>query len=241
MLELDHIDKREVVDMGDFEKLEKDGAVMVLDKLELIEHWNNPVMVLMPSKEEYFIDGDLEICLSADSFAKCIHEIPGEQKLLYSEIPMVVAIRIVCKNECKGMRIHGFEEGEVYLTKEELSTLEETADLIHLFQALKVKQITKKRVCQLLQNRMFYMLGEMPTAATQDEDIFHMDIVLVKGEEYQAVKLYTTKERAEKYNVRNFNIHGYTFKELGNMFRKNYGLMIEAEQGFATVFGPEEI
>ena len=57
----------------------------------------------------------------------------------------------------------------------------------------------------------------------------------------KSVKLYMTKERAEKYNVRNFEVHAYTFGELAKKFRNRYGLVIEPQQGFETAFAPDEI
>lgn len=232
---------REVVNMDDMQNIGEASNASVLEQIELIEHWDNPVIVLMPKKDEFFIDGNLELFLSAESFTERIREIPKEQKMVYSKIPVVIAISTVCKNDCKGMLIRGFEEGEVYITREELMPLKDAADMIHMLQALKVNQLTQKRVCQLLKDKTFYMLGDTPSAVSTEEDLYSFDMTRIKGKAYDAVKLYMTKERAEKYNVRNFEIHGYTFGELAKKFRNRYGLVIEPQQGFATAFAPDEI
>lgn len=232
---------REVVNMDDMRNTRETSKASILEQIELIEHWDNPVIVLMPKKDEFFIDGNLELFLSAESFTERIRKIPKEQKMVYSRIPVVIAISAVCKNDCKGMLIRGFEEGEVYITKEELMPLRDAADMIHMLQALKVNQLTKKRVCQLLQDKTFYMLGDTPSAVSKEEDLYSFDMTRIKGQSYDAVKLYMTKEQALKYNVRNFEVHGYTFGELANKFRNRYGLVIEPQQGFATAFGPDEI
>ena len=50
---------REVVNMDDMQNIGEASKASVLEQIELIEHWDNPVLVLMPKKDEFFIDGNL--------------------------------------------------------------------------------------------------------------------------------------------------------------------------------------
>lgn len=227
--------------MDDMHKEETLDASTVLEQLKLINHWDNQVLILMPDRNEYFVDGQMELYLSAEEFAERIHEMPKEQKMAYSKIPMLFAIDTVCKHECKGMLLHGFEEGDIYIAKEELLPLQEYTDLIYIFQAMKEQKITVKRAIQLLDKKIFYMLGDIPTAVNVEDDLYSFDITNAKGTSYDSVKLYFTRERAEAYNVRNFEIHRHTFGELAKSFRNRYGLSIEPQQSFTAVFAPDEI
>ncbi len=229
--------------MDEMQKQSALEATTKLEKLQLIEHWNNPVIILMPKKDEYFIDGNLEIFLTIETFEARIKEIPEDQKMIYSKIPVVIAIDTVCKKDCKGLLIRGLAEEEIYITKEELMPLKDEADTIIMLQAVKGKQITAKRGVQILkeQGKKFYMLGEIPNVLKKDDDFFNFDMARIRGTNYDAVKLYMTKERAEKYNVRNFDINAYTFEELAKHFKGNYGLAIEPQQGFGVVFAPNEL
>lgn len=227
--------------MEDMQKENVQDSRTVLEQLKLVEHWDNEVILLMPNEKEFFIDGTMEIYLSPESFTDYIHGISEEQKMAYSRIPILFAMDTICKNDCKGIRIHGFEEGEIYITREEMMPLQEITDLIYMFQAVRNKQITVKRAVQLLRDKVFYMLGDIPTALNTEDDFFNFDVTSLKEKSYDAVKLYMTKERAETYNVRNFEIHSYTFGELANKFRNRYGLAIEPQQSFAAVFAPDVI
>lgn len=227
--------------MDEMQKQSALEANTKLEKLQLIEHWNNPVIVLMPKKDEFFMDGNLEIFLTVEAFGERLKAIEGEGKYVYSKIPVVLAIDTVCKKECKGMLIRGLAEEEIYITKEELMPLANEADTIIMLQAVKGKQITEKRAVQLLQDREFYILGDMPNVLAKQEDFFSFDMARIQGKSFDAVKLYMTRERAEKYNVRNFDINCYTFHDLAKHFRNSYGLVIEPQQGFSVAFAPNEI
>lgn len=234
---------REVLDMEEKQTQNVQEANTRLEKLALIEHWNNPMIILMPKQNEFFMDGVMEVFVTIESFEERLKSVPEDARLAYSKIPVVLAIDAVCKNECKGMLIRGLDKEEIYITREELMPLKEEADTIIMLQAVKGRQITAKRGIQILieKKKKFYMLGEIPHVLKKEDDFFQFDITKISGADFDAVKLYMTKERAEKNNVRNFEIHCYAFEELARYFKGNYGLAIEPQQGFAVVFAPGEL
>lgn len=227
--------------MDDMQRQDATEDVTELEKLQLIEHWNNPVVVLMPKKGEYFIDGNLEVFVTMPALGERLKEVPKDVKMVYSKIPVVQAIDIVCKNECNGMLIRGITENEIYITREELLPLGYEAEMVMILSDIRSGRITGKRVMQVLAPRTFYMLGQIPSVLAKEEDFYSFDSLEVQGSPYPAVKLYLSEERAKKNNLRNFPIHAYSFAELAKRFQKKYALVIEPQQSFSVGFTPDKL
>lgn len=226
--------------MGDIKIKDGMDEPSKLEKLQLIEHWNNPLFVLMPNPNNFFVNGCVETFLTAKSLHEKVQTISKEDNMAYSQIPVIAAVDMVCQNHSKGLIIHGFEEGDVFLNKQELEPLKELAHSIIALQAAQAIVMKEGRLPKSFENRKLYLLGELPTALSKEEEYGHFDTMKIPGRTYDMVKLYLTKEQAEKYNARNFEIHSYTFNEIATYCGTRYGLFIEPQESFSLILDPQE-
>lgn len=228
--------------MDDMQRLDRVDEPTKLERLQLIEHWDTPLYVLMPKKDAFLINGVMETYLTAESLTKRIQVIPEDQKMAYSRIPVIAAVDMVCQTPCMGMWLYGFPEGDVYISRQELEPLKYISEMIIKLQVAQATVLSERKVPGSLDDKVFYMLGELPTALTKEDDFYNFDTFQPEGSVVEYVKLYLTRERAEYYNVRNFDIHSYTFKQIAKYCRNmKYGIVIEPQQGFGTAFAPNHL
>lgn len=227
--------------MGKLEGQENEKDISVLEQVGLLEHWDHKVLVLLPQKGQYFFEGMLEVYTSADDFMERVKKLPEGIKATYSEIPLLMAIDIVCKNDCNGMELYGLADEKIFLSKEDIMTLKSDADWILLLAQVKVRQAQKQKVTDLLEDKELYLLGDIPSILEYQEDFYNLDMQQEVGKSYPSVKLYISKERAEKHNVRSFCIHAYPFSALRERFAGHYGLHIEPEERYGVSLSPDEI
>lgn len=224
--------------MDDMQRQDNVEEPTKLDRLNLIGHWNNPLVVLMPKEDDFFINGVMEAYVSAESFEERLRSIPEDMKMAYSQIPVIAAVDMVCKTPCMGMWLHGFPEGDVYLSRAELDPIKEIAEMIITLQVAQATAMEQQTAPEEFNDVEFYILGELPNVLVRQDDMYNFDTIRPDDSGLEYLKMYVSKESAEHYNVRNFEIHSYTFRQLRDFCRGRLGMAIEPQQSFGVVFAP---
>ncbi len=209
-----------------------------LERLTLIEHWNNPVLSLMKDKSP-IIDGVFEIYLTTGSINERIKKITDKTKYSYCQVSVIQVIDAVFNNTCKGVSINGLADEELYITKSDLRPIEKQADTIVTMMAVLSERLTKTDAMNRLEEREFYVLGEIPETFNKEEDLYAFDAKNVEGKNY--VKLFMTEHKANMSNDRNFEVGRYSLRQIREAFRGHYGLIVEPAEEYAVCFEAEEL
>lgn len=207
-------------------------------QLTLVEHWRNPVLVLMKDNNP-IINGIFEIFLTSDSLNRRIETIEDKTPYSYCQVLVIQVVDAIFHQTCKGLSIHGLTEEELYITKPDLRPIAQQADTIVTMMSIHDERLPKVDALNRLEDREFYMLGQIPETFNKEDDLFAFDAKEMDGQVY--VKLFMTEHRARMENDRNFEVTKYTLPELREAFRGRYGLIVEPKEDYAVGFAAEEL
>lgn len=210
---------------------------ITLERVGLLEHWKNPVLLLMKDKDPV-MNGVLEIYLTIESINERIALLSDKTGYSYCQITCIQAVNAAINGNCIGLSIHGLAPEELYITKIDLMEIKEpVAGIIRMMEILS-ETVERKEAFQNMGEQECYLLGSLPEETDHMEDF---DVMKSERRDGQAVKVFFVEAHAEEANTRNFQIKKYSFAELAAYMKGKYAIVVEPYEEYRVEFSKDEV
>jgi hypothetical protein len=226
------------------EKIKKRKSNITLEQLQLFDNVDKNVAVLMIDNQ-FVINGDIRIFLTSESHIKAwveenLQDIGDKKVTLFTDRVGKVVDYVIQNKQVNGLFIEGLAPDSLYITHDDLQPLKALIDSFCILYACVNNKIDKDKTAELLKNKEVYFIGEFPSL---EKSSFGFETMkrMENGREYESIKVFLTKEHADKYNPRNQPITKCQFYDLAFFFNEKYALIVEPHCNYWVEFTQKEI
>lgn len=195
--------------MGLFDKVGKKKKEYIsnigVQQLGFMEQLDRPVVVVSDG-QNIAIDHAIHMCITQEALEQTLQKLKQEKHKEFQgiQLPLGMAVdNVIQQQPYEALIIYGLAPFPFIITKEDLMPIKDLIDSFCIMYAAVRNRITNEKAFELMKTKRIYIIGTMPTAGMKQEDTFGFETIkrkTEKGEEYESVKCFLTRESAEKYN-----------------------------------------
>lgn len=210
--------------------------------LKFWDHFDQKVAVILMNNNVN-INGALYVCLTPQSLQLTLRQLQRKftnETFTYSQTAIGIAIDNTL-HKCDAMVMCGFASLTYIIAKEDLEPIHDITDSFCIMHASATGNLSLNKAFELMKNKTVYFIGGPPRTQQSRQSVMTIKRQSQKGIGYEAIKLFLTKENAQKNNKEQLPITQANIATMYNYYKGLYALILEPHENYWIEFGVEAL
>lgn len=213
---------------------------VTVSQMKFSEHFDQKIALIVKDQEPV-IQGAVYISLTSEATTQAMEELKHtypESEITCMESVIGLSLDYVLQGQ-QVLIMYGFTPMPLLITKEDLEPIRDIVDSFCIMYACARNRIPVEQAYEFMKEKHLYYIGEPLTPKSKTFGVEVIDREDSSGQHYRSIKLFLTKESANRYNKENRVISKVVLKDMLALWKGTYGLIIEPHENYWIEFGKE--